>query len=796
MRSTCLATLVLLGGPIRAPAEDGEKIPEGTVELRSAGLRTVIADNEAHGAVHRAGYSGLAELEPRGFGRNLFVPAHAGLNFEHILSGDATSYGWDIFEPRRAPMALHRISASSVELRQERTENWPLRTRLAYALAGEDAIDLTVTTTPLTDAWKKHGWLGLFFASYIDAPEDGAIHFIGRSRPGKGDPATRWIRHLSPRHGEAACHRPAGSAWDPPMDPGLRIPLATGLSDLEYVYPFYYGVTRGKALIFLFEKPTEKAEARFAQSPTGGGEKNPAWDFIFMARGVEAGKEIRFRMRLVCREFRGREDVIRTYESWSGEHVERPRDGDPVGRLLEHVHRDMLCEPAAVPDEENAYLVWARLPESPHPGDGEEDEDEDLVLAALEDGAFPSGALGERIAAALEERKDLFEAFEEGTRRGKFRYPRGPLGVDAQEHERAAVLWTGLVGAFRWRILRVKLAASRGEFDLVEKDVLVLLRTAAILAASEEGFFVQMMAMSLRFLGQQLIRWLARQEVPLDLLERLLLQITGPPDRTSAAIALRAEFRNYFLPPPARIPDGADPVRLAEAHAEDIEAGEYRESIVHYTAAVLEDHSNAFDKEATIRLASGLMAKVVKSLDLPWRDRARDVAAEVLGETEGWPRELLNPEPIFPDSKEPVVLNAEAVSKARDGLRRVENPFGKLLVRRVHSGPFFLSSFEDLAVMQPRTAEAQREGTRAVVALRIHARRNTDALPAALEELVAAKILPFVPRDPFTDEPLRYSRERAIVWSAGPDGKDDGGREPDPEDSEAPSDLVWKLAAR
>ena len=36
------------------------------------------------------------------------------------------------------------------------------------------------------------------------------------------------------------------------MDPGLRIPLATGLSDLEYVYPFYYGVTRGKALIFLF----------------------------------------------------------------------------------------------------------------------------------------------------------------------------------------------------------------------------------------------------------------------------------------------------------------------------------------------------------------------------------------------------------------------------------------------------------------------------------------------------------------------------------------------------------------
>ena len=37
-----------------------------------------------------------------------------------------------------------------------------------------------------------------------------------------------------------------------------------------------------------------------------------------------------------------------------------------------------------------------------------------------------------------------------------------------------------------------------------------------------------------------------------------------------------------------------------------------------------------------------------------------------------------------------------------------------------------------------------------------------------------------------SDEPLRYSRERAIIWSAGPDGKDDGGREADPEELRGP----------
>jgi type 1 glutamine amidotransferase/glyoxylase-like metal-dependent hydrolase (beta-lactamase superfamily II) len=306
--------------------EDGEPVREGTAELRSAGLRVLVADNQAHGAVHRAGYNGVAELESAGLARNLFVPAVAGLNFEHVLSGDAATYGWSIFEPRLAPMTLHRLGPDRLELRQERTENWPLRTRLTYELAGADAIDFTVAATPLAEAWNKHGYIGLFFASYIEVPEDKAIHFLGRSRGEPGAAAPRWIRHLSPRHGEAACHRPAGSGWDPPMDPAMPIVLASGHSDLEYAYPFYYGVTRGQALIFCFEKPSAAAEARFAQSPTGGGPENPAWDFLFLKRGYEVGKEFRFRMRLVCREFRGREDAIRAYEEWSGEQVERPRE--------------------------------------------------------------------------------------------------------------------------------------------------------------------------------------------------------------------------------------------------------------------------------------------------------------------------------------------------------------------------------------------------------------------------------------------------------------------------------------
>ncbi|MBI4601363.1 MAG: hypothetical protein HY721_05300 [Planctomycetes bacterium] len=316
-------TLALALAPL-AVLRAGGVVPEGRIELRSAKLRAVVAGNSAYGPDHKAGYSGVAELSHAG-SADLFVPAYSGLNFEHIFSGDAATYGRDIFEPRRAAMALHKVAEKRVELRQERTASWPLRTVLTYELAGEDAVDLTVACMPLEDAWKKHGYIGLFFASYVHGPEDLAIHFIARSRPGKGDAAPRWVRYLSAKHGEAACHRAAGVDWDPPVDPGFNIALAGGHSDLEYVHPFYYGVARGKAMIVMLERPKGGAEARFAQSPTGGGQGNPAWDFLFLKRGYVVGEEVRFRARLAVRDFRGREDVLKAYEAWSGEKVEAPK---------------------------------------------------------------------------------------------------------------------------------------------------------------------------------------------------------------------------------------------------------------------------------------------------------------------------------------------------------------------------------------------------------------------------------------------------------------------------------------
>jgi hypothetical protein len=314
--------VAVLAVPLAGVCEPAQA--EHTARLDTSLLQAVLADNEPYGTQHQPGYNGVAELRLKsGDQRNLFVPLFAGLNFEHIFSGDSASYGWHIFEPRRAPMQLIRASTNRIELLQERTDHWPLRSRLVYEFH-QDSIDFTYCGTPLADVWKAHGYVGVFFASYINAPEDLALQFIGRSRPGRGDARPRWIKHVPPGHGAAASHRPAGSDWEPPFDPGFPLGLVSGISAFEYVYPFYYGRYGEQVFIMMFENQGKGSELRFAHSPSGAGHGNPAWDFFYMQRDYAVNREFRVRARAVYGKFRGVEDVVRIYETWSGQKVELP----------------------------------------------------------------------------------------------------------------------------------------------------------------------------------------------------------------------------------------------------------------------------------------------------------------------------------------------------------------------------------------------------------------------------------------------------------------------------------------
>lgn len=271
------------------------RVPEKPyVVLKRAEVEAVIVDNRAvdDGVLpgHRAGYSGVASLRHARRGENLFVPAYAGLNFEHVHDGTVQDRAI-LFEPRNAPMELRVVDEHTAELYQGPTPHYGLESCLRYQLLEDGAIEMTVECIPRRKSF-KHGYVGLFWASYIHQPESPDIHFRGHLA--EGPVGREWVRGVTPAHGMLATHLATADRREFAHDADFPLSLVFNLSRLRYAEPWYYGVSHGMALVFVFRP---KDMVRFSQSPSGGGQGNPAWDFQFLVPGYEVGQRCQMVMR-------------------------------------------------------------------------------------------------------------------------------------------------------------------------------------------------------------------------------------------------------------------------------------------------------------------------------------------------------------------------------------------------------------------------------------------------------------------------------------------------------------------
>jgi hypothetical protein len=286
------------------------RVPEKPyVVLRRAGVEAVVVNNEAvDDAVlrgHRAGYSGLGSLKGAGLAQNLFVPSVAGLNFEHIHDGTVQDRRV-LFEPRNAPMELRVIDEHTAELYQAPTPHYGLESCLRYRLLDDGAIEMTLECVPRRPAF-RNGYVGLFWASYIHRPESLDVHFRGH-RDGEGPGATRWVRGVTPKHGVDSAHLAHDDDREFPHDPAFPLTLVFNRSPWRYREPWYYGVSRGVAYIQAF-RPGDGI--RFAQSPSGAGPGNPAWDFQYFIPGYEVGRRYQMVMRALLVKYESPEQMER-----------------------------------------------------------------------------------------------------------------------------------------------------------------------------------------------------------------------------------------------------------------------------------------------------------------------------------------------------------------------------------------------------------------------------------------------------------------------------------------------------
>jgi hypothetical protein len=98
---------------------------------------------------------------------------------------------------------------------------------------------------------------------------------------------------------------------------------------------------------------------------------------------------------------------------------------------------------------------------------------------------------------------------------------------------------------------------------------------------------------------------------------------------------------------------------------------------------------------------------------------------------------------------------------------------------------------ETAALAKKSQSDAQLQATRTILALRAY-QLTHGTLPADLSALVP-EFLDQVPTDDFDGQPLRYSRERKIVYSVGRNLKDDGGDDRPTGPSRSPLDLVYRF---
>ena len=298
-----LIIMFLLAGFSR---DDAVKLP---VILKSGDLTAAFADNRPYGDLHKGRYNGIAELRHKRQDSTLFVPFYAGFNLEHVFGGDRLD---PLFEPRIHPMELKKISKREIMLHQEALPLSHVETTTTFKMVPPHYIDVTVKYIIHDPSFFRHGYAGLFWASYINRPEDKSIFFWGRER---GSEDVHWIKAYSPEHGFKSGHLAAGDRYKMFAAPDFNVTLASHYSDYVYDQPFYYGRFHNMVFAYLFDVPDGQI-LRFAQSPTGGGETNPAWDFYILNPGFETGKEYSFHIRLVYKPFVSGDDIRAEYKKW------------------------------------------------------------------------------------------------------------------------------------------------------------------------------------------------------------------------------------------------------------------------------------------------------------------------------------------------------------------------------------------------------------------------------------------------------------------------------------------------
>lgn len=323
-----LFQLVLLFSPAAAGEEagqnknpnDGEMVPPLQTPGRFKMHCALIQDGEIQAIVGDASRNGTAGTQYCGLWSltsvhrvfNAFGNSYAGL-----LPSDIRG---------KAPQ-LEVAGEKSCRLTRKADDAYPCHVTATYQVQAPYYVDHEMAITDVRDL-RGQGvtFREVFWCCYMNCPLDSRIHYRSQGE---------WHRYLTPNHGTGSRIPPS---WIPPAElekvPTDKKSFVYDWYSRGFDEPFYYGRLGNMVLILIFDQPET---VRFVVSPWGGSPSirldglnvspweldangvtkhphlnSPAWDFcwIIPEKDYQAGKEFRFRLRLVYKNFLSDEDVL------------------------------------------------------------------------------------------------------------------------------------------------------------------------------------------------------------------------------------------------------------------------------------------------------------------------------------------------------------------------------------------------------------------------------------------------------------------------------------------------------
>lgn len=437
--------------------------------------------------------------------------------------------------------------------------------------------------------------------------------------------------------------------------------------------------------------------------------------------------------------------------------------------LLEQVPAEVRYQRTPIPDAQNAFPLWERAGKTFVALDAPDAEA--LIDSALDETrGLPADPEGGRINVWVERNRECLAHFDAGTKRGRCQFPE----IDGFDTELPYLANMKNISTLKAALAKTQ--AAGGDWESACNTLLAQLRAGEMIALGEGGLIHYLVGIAVQRICLDGLAWLAIQErVPLSVLAKTCAALaSNPRARDALALALSVELCAVCVPT----------VEHAEQHLgsllnggspRDLKNDEVRQSLL--------KNVDAIDKAGTVRQLGAYYARMAANARASWKGRTRHdlyreaeadwragIQSAVILHLGGFIAELLYHRWVLGEwmsrQEKAEFKDLWSVKMKRDIVRPF-NVVGKAMVS------LLLVPDESLC----RTAAeaiAEREALRTRVAIRLfHGSRGR--YPDSLRELVDAKILPSLPTDPFSDEPFRYSRDRGLLWSVGPDGRDDAG---------------------